>query len=355
MLGTVPASWALLIGRADFLAAALAVWGLALCAGTPGRWHRSAAALLFALAVLTKPSAAFAPLGAAAALALMRERGAALRLVATTAALAGLGLAATQAASGGRWLESFRATGSGGADLATILLEGPANLLSNVAPASVFLFALALAVVATTLGRRPPFLVPALLLCAATTVVLFGSPGVAENHLLDVCVLSIAVVVAAPGAGLARPLALALLALIGLLDLAYAGMRFAPLDMRPALATVAKVVGPSERGPLLAENPWVPLALGERPALLDAFTERIAAEGDPRIAAELLDRLDRHAFRAVVLMRPLESAAPSMGPFYEGVHFSQGFRAHLRARYWLAASHVVNARGFGVYVWLPNE
>ena len=263
-------------------------------------------------------------------------------------------LIATQAASGGRWLESFRATGAGGAELGTILLEGPLNLLTNAAPISVFLFALALAVVATTLGRRPPFLFPALLLSAAMAVVLFGSPGVAENHLLDACVLSIAVVVAAGGAGPARPLALALLALIGLLDLTYAGIRFGPLDMRPALGTVAQVVGPPERGPLLAENPWVPLTLGERPVLLDAFTERIAAEADPRIGAELLERLDRRAFRAVVLMRPLESAAPSMGPFYEGVHFSQGFRAHLRARYWLAASHAVNARGFGVYVWLPN-
>jgi hypothetical protein len=62
-------------------------------------------------------------------------------------------------------------------------------------------------------------------------------------------------------------------------------------------------------GPVLSEDPLVPLVAGRRPVLLDAWMLRLAAERDPRPVEILARDLARGAYAAVVLFRDLDDPA----------------------------------------------
>jgi hypothetical protein len=67
-------------------------------------------------------------------------------------------------------------------------------------------------------------------------------------------------------------------------------------------------------GPVLSEDPLVPLLAGRRPVLLDPWMLRLAASRDPALTADLAADLGRGAYASVVLFEDLD--APGAHAWY---------------------------------------
>jgi hypothetical protein len=74
--------------------------------------------------------------------------------------------------------------------------------------------------------------------------------------------------------------------------------------VRAAVAEVARD-GPA-RGPVLSEDPLVALLAGERPAAVDRWMLRLAAERDPGVRETLAAALEAGGFRAVVVLHAVD-------------------------------------------------
>jgi hypothetical protein len=62
-------------------------------------------------------------------------------------------------------------------------------------------------------------------------------------------------------------------------------------------------------GPILSEDPLVPLLAGERPVVLDAWMLRLAAERDPGLGRALRAEIAEGRYPAIVLFRDLDDPA----------------------------------------------
>jgi hypothetical protein len=134
------------------------------------------------------------------------------------------------------------------------------------------------------------------------------------NHLVELVAASAALLGALAARGPAAPVARA-----GALAAALAGLAVALAQWRTdlgasRLAELRAVVRALPRGPVLSEDPLVPLLGGERPYLLDPFTIRLTAARAPELGDPLAAALRRGAFPAVVLFEDLES--PSARAWY---------------------------------------
>ena len=337
LLANPPVQGALITIRGDLLAGAFNLCGLALAASDERARRRWLAPILFSLAILTKQTAIYGLVGMAAAVALAGDRKRALRLVATTIGLVAIGVAATQVASGGTFLASIRACSSGGATLRTIALA-PVRMFNFAYPPDLALVVLGLAGL-FAVDRRALRELPALYLIstACVTVVLFGSPGVDENHFLDLDVAIVLFLVAEAAKGRLKgafaPAALALAALGFCGSLALTRV----VPQRQVVSQLLQEVGASG-GPLLSENPWLPILAHERPCLLDPFTFKLIGDRDSRVREDLLTKLDHQFFRAVVLRNDLFDTFVYKD-WYRDVHFGPGFSEKLLANYELVAQH----------------
>jgi hypothetical protein len=337
LLANPPVQGALLTIRGDLLACALNVCGLALGMSDERRRLRWVAPILFSLAILTKQTAIYGVVAMAVALAVRGDRKRALGLAAAVISLVAIGVAATQLASGGTFLALMRACSSGGATLKSIALA-PIHMFNFAFPADLALVVLGLAGV-IAVDRSALLELPGLYLIATAciTTVLFGSPGVDENHFLDLDVAVVLFLVPAAAKGRLKgafaPLALALAALQFCGSVALTRV----VPQRPVVSQVLEEVGTSG-GPLLAENPWLAILAGERPYLLDAFTFKLIADRDPRVREDLLRKLDARFFRAVVLKNDLFDSFVYKD-WYREVHFGPGFSERLLDNYELVAQH----------------
>lgn len=116
---------------------------------------------------------------------------------------------------------------------------------------------------------------------------------------------------------------------------------------RPSFGHIEGIVRslPFIRGPLLSENPLIPILIGEKPYLLDANSSRALAKKYPEVKLDLFDKLTRQRFRAVILTHwspmsqefPFESLARKKAlsgkPFYGNVHFPKEFLRTLKNNY----------------------
>jgi hypothetical protein len=348
--------------KGDLLAAAFSAGGLAAAAAWRERGWRPGfglACLGFAAAILTKFTAVFA-LGA---MLLWLARGRRWREAGALAAgvlvcvAAGAGLA--MVASNGRMLESFAACMAGGGALthawkfpiwfAGVAVQDPFFLM-------VFVAATALAVRRV---RRRGFDLMAcyFAVTAIGTMLLFVSPGIDSNHLADVLVASVVVLAVelaqgGTGRGFATGAAVfaAMIAatwLPGVISVRhFLGERGRPTQA--AVAEIARRLPPGGTQRLLAENPVVPLALGQRPEMLDAFSLRLLAARDPALRARFFADLEAHRYTAVVLVDwsgtseadlPVELArhgSPGVSRFYGDMHFPHGFIETLQRHYRLS-------------------
>ena len=355
ILALVPVQTLLGLGKADLLSSALALGALVLASTEGTRRRELAVAMLFALAVLTK----WTVVGGLAAWVthawIHGRRRLALERVGLFLVLLAIGIGAAQLASGGRMLQQLHELATGGGDPIR-LLTGPFDFLMQSDPADLVLVILAgggLAAAAPGSWRTLPAL--AFLWTVVVTLELFASPGVAENHLLDATVLALVVFLVSVDRGVvparfaAVVLPLYLISAVG---------RTAPdtvdgITRSPRPSEVLSHLGPAAEGPLLAENPWVPLLAGERPVLADAFAFRILARRRPELMQHLTSDLEAHRFRAVVLRWPADE--PDGREWYEGAHFGPGFVDALEHSYVRVASLRTKPRAYWTHdVWVPR-
>ena len=333
ILAVISGQSSLMRPHADGLASSLNVWGLAVSV-RPKLSHGKIllAALLFALAWSAKVTSVF---GFAAVFVWLMSSG----LRTTTWELAGetcLGYLiignTLVAASRGRFFEIFKACTSGGAGLLGFA-TGPWKLLVQIArldPALLLFIALALvALLQAIIAREFLRNLPALFFVAVLVVtgVIFGSPGLNENHFLDLQVASV-VLIAAWLAHVSAPLhrqvgiyALALIVLVAALPLLGKlknGDRRFPVCIAsrrcwPRWETVAS---------RYFREPGHSVLAGQQPYVLDPWMLRLLRTNNPGFGEPLLDGLRRQTFSAVVLCMA-DPRTSSGERWYETAHFNR--------------------------------
>ncbi len=267
------------------------------------------------------------------------------------AVLCGAGLGAVEFLSEGRFSASLAAGATGGAGISD-WIRAPAAFLGVLGDRDpLFLALLAPALIAAAAWAGPDRRSPARLAIAvwlAATVFLFGSPGVDYNHLLDLQVAAVVLLaVVADDAG-TPGLGRALLPGLAALSVAWIALhpadglagRMARRDVAALRAEVVRFLPPAASGPLLSEDPAVPIAAGERAWLLDAFMARLVRAADPAAAEPLWTRLRSRGFRAVVLVD-----TPAATDWYDTTHFGPGFARTLDES-WVLARTVGHYRVF---------
>ncbi len=342
------AQYSLVSPHADGLASALNVWGLAVVVRAKLS-HRTVllAALLFTLAWSAKITTVF---GFAAAFVWLMSTGfpaMAWELAAETCCGYLLVGAALFVGSQGRFWEIFKACASGGTNLVGFA-SGPLNMLvlaARLDPGVLLFLLLALVALAyVVLSGKLLQNLPALLLIAtlAVTAIIYGSPGINENHLLDVQVAAV-VLIATQLASAASPnykqvgicvLALAIFAaaLPLLRKFKNGDRRFHPQRFEKVLA----VVGGTSK-PILSENPVIPLLAGQQAYVLDPWMLRLLRQRIPGFGEPLLEGLRHQDFGAVVLC--MADPKTDFGKWwYETAHFGPGFAAALNQNYRLVAT-----------------
>jgi hypothetical protein len=251
------------------------------------------------------------------------------------------------AGSHGRFVEMFAACASGGTGLLGFV-AGPRNLLVQVArldPALLLFVFLALVALAQVIaaGRFLRSL-PALFLVAVllVTAVIFGSPGLNENHFLDMQVASVVLIaswLAQVTAPLYRQMGICALAVVMAMAAVPLLRRFKNADRRfhpHRFQKVLAAVGDTSK-PILSENPVVPVLAGQQPYVLDAWMLRLLRKNRPDFGEPLLEGLRHQAFGAVVLC--MADPKTSFGQWwFETNHFGPGFVSALNQNYHLVAT-----------------
>jgi hypothetical protein len=153
------------------------------------------------------------------------------------------------------------------------------------------------------------------------TLVVYTDMGAGSNQLLDLAALSIAAV----GSLAARvplerlePLSLSTALALALGWAGITGVRGFVPDLREALAMARSGETPQKYNPrplatvlapgdtLLAEDPTIPVLLGQTPIVLDAFMLRRLDDVQPDAVDGLVARIERGEFDHVALVTPLE-------------------------------------------------
>lgn len=332
---------ALLAAKGDALAAMLNLCALLLCLkpeAKPG--SRYLVALLFTLAFATKLTTVFGVASVVLSWALERRYKDAARLaVATGSGYAGV-LIIMYVGSSGRVFRIFRACAGGGGSLSYALLA-PLHLLSRVMDQDpiflLFLIAAAAFAVAAFREHKPDILPIYFVLTLLVSVVIFGSRGTNINHLLDLHIAAILLLILSCSRAAERELSSAATGILAfcLLVACLPTARALRADVHgrsiasDALEVMAHV--PDDGRPVLAENPEVLLAAAKTPYLLDPFMFRILAATHPALTAEFWEKINHRGFAAIVLEKDPFSAEGKL--WYSQTHFGGEFLRDLEANY----------------------
>jgi hypothetical protein len=314
---------ALVETRPDVLPAALNVLGLVLAYRLRTGWRTAAgiaAAACFAAAASAKITSGFGVAAACLYLLSQRRIRTAVVLGILTAAAAGVALAAANAASGGRLWENFH-TCANVAGQPRLGLAGWYRILVEVwiqddlpgtalTAAAVCAWAFADRAVRWSL---PGFY---LLVTVPITLLMYFSPGLSTNQLIDVHVAAAMFLglflfqqSARESQGQAiLTWAMSILVLVcaasALRPFHFATARFARADAfrkAVALATGRSPTDLNGCGPILSDNAAIPVAAGQRPFLLDDYMFPTVRNAVPAVQADLYRRLDDRYFAGVVL------------------------------------------------------
>ena len=343
---------ALLTIREDAMAAMLNMWGVVLCAGPNlGRRRLDFAAGFFTLAFAVKETTIFGAAAAFLYLFLNQQRRSAFRLLAFTAGGYALVLAGIVLGSGGRALEVFRLTAAAGVGWRTIVAS-PSNMVAEMdgALGETILLALGTTALLTTGVRSMRRFPPLLFLCTlVVTLAIFSSDGTAGNHLIDLHVASVVLVVdwalqvGAQDFAISAFATACLIVWLGLM-VNHASDDTAPVRAR--LEDAVQAIGRRDQ-PILAENPLLPIIAGQQPYLIDPFGFRLMVEKRPSLAEPMWQMLHQRRFAAVVLMH--DPNGNEWRVFYSGTHFGRGFIDRMQQDYELAGTPG------GQYLYLPRE
>lgn len=341
LLGASSVQIALTTPQADGLAAALNVCGLAAIVRTPPNRRRIlVAAVLFTLAWSAKLTTVFGVATAIIWLLSASETRAAWLLAMETACGYAVIAVGMVLGSRGRVVEIFRACASGGTDW-RFVANAPLRMESMAVYTDPVLVAFAvlalLVLVSSKLWRtlRGILLITSLLV----TVVIFGSPGTAQNHLLDVQVAAVIVLgtwvaKATPQKKRAGVYALALLTLLAGVELWRHVRTWSRWYHPHQFERVMAAAGAGEK-PILAENPIVPVLAGQSPYVLDPWMVQLLRTRIAGFQEPLLQRLRRQEFGAVVLSTGAISENGAKQWFDENA-FGPGFVEALGEHYKLA-------------------
>ena len=339
ILAAATTQQALLGAKGDALAAVLNLWGLVLCLKPDTkRGSLYFSALLFTLAFATKLTTVFGVTAVVLSWTFARRYKEAVQLAVATGAGYVAVLVTMYVASGGRVFSIFRACASGGGSL-SYTLQAPLHLLSKVIEVDpIFLLLLIPAAAFGLVGFRqnkteilPIYFVLALLV----SVVIFGSPGIGINHLLDLHVAAILLMVISisrrpelfeAGTGI---LALCLLTACGPTAQALHGDLQRRSIRADALEVMTKI--PDDGRPVLAENAEILLAAGKTPYLLDPFMFRILGVTHPELASDFWEKMNHRGFSAVILQ--YDPASAEGKTWYTETHFGGEFLRDLEANY----------------------
>jgi hypothetical protein len=326
---------AALLPHADALSVLLSIAGLLAVVKTPRFNLLGSAAILFGLAFATKFSSIAAPAAAVAFLLGKRDWKAAGIVAVVTGTLAIATLVVLQMASEGRFGQNFQALGGGSMNLASIR-NGPARFLAAVQ-------------ISSSIGFVAPFVLPLglltmaqnwrsggltlwdwyFLMAMAATLLIFTSPGTDINHLLEVEVAAICVVAQrfAPltETTATMPRSMTLARLVVLAALGAGGLSF--LRDQDEAVTFAALVEQLPPNPhLLTEDATPVVLLGRRPVVMDAFAFRILAERHLIDDEELVRRIERKEFNALIMLRRVDDPAERLTQFHFGPNVNEAMR-----------------------------
>ncbi len=302
--------------RGDIAPAALNVWGLVFAARLlrDPRTLRAeiACASCFGLAFLAKPTTLFGLAATCTTLFLKgsRHRLGAWRLLVLTVAGVVVLLAAANAASDGRMLESLVADATAGGGIRS-LVSGPWRFLYAAVrqdPLSITLFVMFSAGLVTL----PPSGWRDLTTWAGVFTLLamgliYGTPGVDFNHLIDFYAVGLVFVIVQIARGrLPSQSAGTAIAISAILSMAMLGSEFrrmreyGDVTRLPEVARQVREMD-NEGKPLFAQNPLIPILNGTRPFLLDPWMFRMLGRNDARLRQSLNEKVREQFFAVVVL------------------------------------------------------
>jgi hypothetical protein len=328
--------------KGDLLPVGLNLWGLtAVLRAVRGvRIMLLVAAICFVLAIATKLTSVFGIASAALWLILRRDWTRAAFLTVAWAVGIILAALATQWASQGRALPILRLCASGGGGWQQ-LLHAPQRFLEQAIHADRVSLLFWLIAAGLVLIRRAWSSLPVILFIVTSfgTLLIFGSPGTNVNHLVDLDAAAVLVMATQFNSSRAgRTVALTAIVIVAVASVHHL---WHTVDiMREArhsqmLAALAETHRSPIDGPLLSENPLLPILEGDRPYMLDSFMFRTARMQRPRIADKFWKDLSERRFRAVILNSP-----PSEKSYRtNGGDFGPGFIEALGKNYALDGVH----------------
>jgi len=342
---------ALLSAKGDSLAAMLNFFGILLCVKSKiSRASVYLAAFFFALAFATKLTTVFGVAAVVSAWVLARRYKGAVELAFATGAGYIVVLSTMYLASGGRVFAIFRACAAGGGSF-SYTLQAPIHLISKALEVDpiFLLFLVPAAAFGLVLIFRSDqeddfrFLPIYFVLVSLVTTVIFGSPGIGVNHLLDLQVAAVLLIVLAiaripelkdVGASLLA-LSLVVACVPAAQDLhGDLHRQSIPGDSREIVKRIPAAngtEGSADPRPILAENPAVLLTSGQSPYLLDPFMFRILARSQPALAKDFWEKMTHRGFSAIVLLRDPGSAEGKT--WYTDTHFGGEFLQDLDKNY----------------------
>jgi hypothetical protein len=348
-LGTYSSGMAITMIRGDLMPAALDITALAIVAGimktgSASPVVRSAtfpaltAGVIFGLTFLTKETTLFGVTASVIALWLTQQRVAAFIIAAISGTIGILGLVIVQIASHGNFLLNLRTCATGGS-LGWGITHLPITIFKITVLNDPLGCALLIAGIAAMLlmPARARFSLPGLLLwlTGAVTLVLFLSPGIDKNHLIDLEIAAVVALAVYMSSGLKNGLITGRV-VIGLLLVAelWVGWRALHADLSEHVAMYRHVwrtaihdkSGSVVPGPVLTDYTLLPVLANQRPYMLDEYMIPVIAVHLPQIQTDIYDRLDRRFFSAVIL-----KADPTKG--YRLTVWGPDFTKHLNANY----------------------
>jgi hypothetical protein len=319
--------------RADVLPLLLQVLAVAVVARTRGPIATVGAAALAVLALFCKLNAVWAPLAIGVWL-LMNDRRRLAWFATAYGSFATVLLLVFMAASNGRILENVLGLSTAGVQGVGSVVRAPYFLLQLLVEQATGAWALLPAVAAAAWlavrERRPTIWLVSLVCCAGVLLAVLIDVGTGWNQLIDLVVLTVLVVGQLVGRSWTGQLATAVPGIIAVMlvsvNLGGLAVSVAP-DLQPALADLrgAQHHSPEPLAgratattPLLSEDPYVPVSLGQRPAVLDPFMLLRIGRRDPAAVQRLVDRIRAQDFALVVLVVPLQ---PVDQHWWNEVHF----------------------------------
>lgn len=306
--------------KGDLAAAALNVWALVAFvvwwkSQRRGAWP-TLAAMFFALAFMTKITSVFGCAAGCVVLLLDHRWRDAFKLASLTVLFALIGVAIVQFASDGRFIESLLACGGARGSM-RFLAMAPVRFFEHLsAYDTAAMVAMMVAFGALLLARRyydwraQPLPIVALVMTVLATIAIYGSPGTARNHLIDLYTIAIIASTFAvsrcksrPEIRIGMPGAQALgAAMITTSMLWQVWHQYDGKSMQAAFASVANV-----SGPILSEQPIIPLLRDERPYCMDWFSYETFTTRDPQLAARLHRDVASQRFGAIVFHKKITS------------------------------------------------